>query len=82
MRPVEAGQSALLIGAGGTWKTHLTRGVVQHFQDVGHEVETVAFTRLAAQNIVGITIHHFLHGHPRCTGWLVVGEASFVPAIL
>ena len=62
--------------------THLAKEVMQQLRDLGHQVEIVAYTHLAAQNIGGCTIHYFLNSHPACPGILVIDEGSFVPVAL
>ena len=73
---------ALLVGVGGTGNTHLVNEVIQQLHDLGHQVATVVYTHLAAQNMEGCTIHNFLHKHPAFSGILVIGESSFVPMAL
>ena len=63
-------------------KTHLAKDVIQQLRDLGHQVEIVAYTHLAAQNIGGCTIRHFLHSHQAFSGILVIDEGSFVPVAL
>lgn len=73
---------ALLIGAGGVGKTYTAKCVIGLLRDLGHAVEVVAFTHLAAQNIGGKTIHALLHACPASQGVVVVDEGSFVPVTL
>jgi Cdc6-like AAA superfamily ATPase len=51
LRTVDAGQSLLLIGVGGTGKTYLAKEIIAHLKAAGQRVEVVALTHLAAQNI-------------------------------
>ena len=73
---------ALLIGCGGTGKTWLARKVIELLRAMGYDVQVVAFTHLAAQNIGGKTIHAFLHEFPSFKGVLVIEEGSLVPVTL
>jgi len=84
---VDLGESCFLNGFGGTGKTVAAKAAAQRLLERGERVLTTAYTHVAAQNIrvEGArhgTLHHCLYKFPCFNGWVVIDEASQIPAIV
>ena len=78
---LDRGESLCILGSAGTGKTHLALRLIEYLRGKKEHVAAVAKTHVAARNICGKTLQHFVYRHVlngSFKGTLVVDEIGCV----